>query len=162
MLDPARREEIERLYQKLSPSMDIVYPYISMYNDFMLRQRDYGTGLMISMVEIHTLTMIAEKPGITTNELAKMWRRTKGAISQNVTKLEQKGLIFRQRCTEDARVLHLYVTEEGKNLVLLHKDYDYRENIQMLTYLLETCTEEEVEHFYKIISIFWAMHQEDE
>lgn len=162
MLDPARREEIERLYQKLSPSMDVVYAYISMYNDLMLRPRDYGTGLMISMVEIHTLTMIADNPGITINELARMWRRTKGAISQNVTKLEQKGLIFRQRCTEDARVLHLYVTEEGKNLVLLHKDYDYRENIQMLTYLLETCTEEEVEHFYKIISIFWAMHQEDE
>ena len=157
-----RSEEIERLYQKLSTSMDVVYAYISMYNDLMLRPRDYGTGLMISMVEIHTLTMIADNPGITINELARMWRRTKGAISQNVTKLEQKGLISRKRCTEDARVVHLYVTEDGSDLVSLHKDYDYRENIQMLTALRQTCTEEEVEHFYKIISALWTMHQENE
>lgn len=162
MTNPARKEEIERFYQKLSPNMDIVYPYISMYNDVMQRPRDYGTGLMISMVEIHILTMIADKPGITINELARNWRRTKGAISQNVTKLEQKGLIYRKRCTDDARVVHLYVTESGNALVLAHKDYDHRENIEMLNYLLEICTEEEVEHFYKIISIFWSMHQDNE
>lgn len=42
-----------------------------------------------------------------------MRNRTKGAVSQNVKKLEQKELLTRYRCEADGRLIHLYATEEG-------------------------------------------------
>ena len=93
MADFNNKAEIDRVYAQLSPRADLVYSFVTVYNSYINELRDYGTGLMINMVEVHTLTMIADNPGITVNELSKMWNRTKGAVSQNVAKLEKKGLI---------------------------------------------------------------------
>ncbi|WP_068504372.1 MarR family transcriptional regulator [Paenibacillus kribbensis] len=60
------------------------------YSDYIKATRDYGTGDHINMVEVHTLTMIEENPGITAAKLALEWNRTKGAASQIVIKLEQR------------------------------------------------------------------------
>lgn len=159
MVDPARRAEIEAQYARLSRKMEPAYVYIAMYYDSMVQVRDYGNGIQLSMVESHTLLMIADNPGITPNELTQMWQRSKSAISQTVAKLAKKGLIRRERCAGDARVVHLYVTDAGDELALNHKDYDNRENLQMLRDLRQTCTDDEIRHFYKVISSLNALHR---
>ncbi|WP_260399874.1 helix-turn-helix domain-containing protein [Peribacillus simplex] len=49
------------------------------------------------MVEVHTLTVIEENPGITVTEVALEWNRTKGPVSQIITKLEKRSLIIRKK-----------------------------------------------------------------
>ena len=81
------KEEIDRVYAQLSPRADLVYSFVSIYNSYINEKRIYGgVGPEINMVEVHTLTMISDTPGITVSELSKMWNRTKGAVSQNVAK----------------------------------------------------------------------------
>ena len=36
------------------------------------------------MMEIHTLTYIDDRPGITATELSKLWHKSKSAISQTI------------------------------------------------------------------------------
>ena len=126
------KAEIDALYKELNVYADQEYIFAIFYDRYINQLRDYGNGILINMVEVHTLTMIADQPGITVNELAIQWRRTKGAVSQNVTKLDRKGLIKKERSEKDSRNIHLYVTEKGQELSDLHKKYDVEDIIKDL------------------------------
>lgn len=148
------KAEIDRIYAQLSQRADLVYSFVTVYNSYINELRDYGTGMLINMVEVHTLTMIADHPGITVSELSVMWSRTKGAVSQNVTRLEKKGLITRQRDEKNAKIVHLYVTEEGERLSTAHKMYDNMDIMQTQRDLLQSCSLEEVDSFYKVLKAY--------
>ncbi|WP_076983037.1 MarR family transcriptional regulator [Bacillus siamensis] len=49
------------------------------------------------MVEVHTLTVTEENPGITVTEAALKRNRTRGAVSQIISKLEKRDLIIRKK-----------------------------------------------------------------
>ena len=150
LTEPQLLERAERLYR-----------FVQLYADYMQAARDYGTGELISMVEVHTLTMIADSPGITVTELAQMWDRTKGAVSQNVKKLEQKGLIYRQRKADNGKVVHLFATEAGERLSRCHKDYDRRDVVGTQAVLLQRCTPQELADFFKVVDIYTRIMLEE-
>lgn len=146
--------EIDRVYAQLSPRADLLYSFVTLYAAYINELRDYGTGMLINMVEVHTLTMIADRPGITVSELSVMWSRTKGAVSQNVTKLEHKGLVTRVRDESNAKIVHIYATPEGERLSTAHKLYDNMDVMQTQRDLLENCTIEEVDAFFKVLQSY--------
>lgn len=140
--------------ETLNKNAEILYNFVSLYDGYEKEPRDYGTGELINMVEVHTLTIIEENPGITNNEVAKMWSRTKGAASQTVKKLEERGHIYREKCSDDKRTVHLYVTESGKILSEAHKKYDNLELIWAQEKLLEKFSKKEIQKFYEIIEYY--------
>ncbi|MDO4328132.1 MAG: MarR family transcriptional regulator [Lachnospiraceae bacterium] len=75
--------------------------------------RNYGTGESYSAIEIHLLIRIAQNPGISVTDLAQRNGRTKGAVSQIITKLELKELIRREKRQENAHFVSLYATPKG-------------------------------------------------
>ena len=78
-------------------SMDTVYTFVvESHNDY-ATPRDYGNGKMMNMSAIHTLTMIADNPGITAVEVAKMWNQTRSAATQSIKKLWSQGLIKKKK-----------------------------------------------------------------
>ncbi len=152
------KEEIDRVYAQLSPRADLIYSFVSIYNSYINEKRIYGgIGPEINMVEVHTLTMISDTPGITVSELSKMWNRTKGAVSQNVAKLEKKGLITRKQNSKDGRIAHLYATETGHQLSTAHKMYDNLDIMQTQQELLNECSIEELDAFYKVLKIYISL-----
>jgi len=148
-------ENINRQYATLSERADLLYSFVEKYNDYINGTRDYGTGLMISMVEVHMLTMIYDNPGTTVSDLAGVWNRTKSAVSQNITKLKKKGLIFGERDENNAKIIHLYVTDEGETLTMAHKSYDISDLKKTQDALAEKCTTEEIKSFYKVLDIYY-------
>lgn len=149
-----RKEEIDTLYAQLSLYTNKLYQFVIAYSDYISKPRDYGTGLLINVVEVHILTLIEDRPGTTVSDLAKEWRRTKSAISQTVKKLEAKGLVYRVRDEDDAKVSHLYATEEGSRLSTAHKLYDNMTILQVQNDLLRTCTPEEIDAFFKVLDAY--------
>ena len=148
------KKEIDALYAQFSKRADLLYTFVTKYSNYIYEPRDYGSGEKMGMLMIHTLTHIVDQPGITVGELAAYWNRTKGAISQNIKALENKGLIYRVVDREDARIVHLYATEEGSRLALAHKVYDINAIIEKQAALLNTCTPEEVDAFYKVLGVY--------
>ena len=65
-------------YHELETKINIIFKFVTAYTDYTKTARDYGTGEIINMVEVHTLTHIEENPGITVTEVALEWNRTKG------------------------------------------------------------------------------------
>lgn len=159
MADISNKNEIDRIYNDLSARADELYRFVMHYYEYINRVRDYGTGELISMVEVHTLSMIEDNPGITVSELALMWDRTKGAVSQNVAKLEKRGCIYRKNENGDSRTVHLYPTEEGVRLSTYHKLYDNIDIIQTQQVLLNSCTIEDIDTFYKVVRIYSKLFQ---
>lgn len=138
-------------FDELNYKANVIYRFVMTYSDYMKESRDYGTGDIINMVEIHTLTFVEENPGITVTEIATMWKRTKGASSQIVAKLEHKGLIERRKERNNAKNLHLYVTDQGLALSKAHKQYDVKELTWANQILHQEFSEQEINAFYKVM-----------
>ena len=103
---------------------DDLYQFVMVMMDHMKQPRDYGTGKILNMVEIHTLSMISESPGICISDVAKRWNRTLSAASRNIDRLAAKGYVEKKKTDGNGKTVHLYLTEKGQNLADLHRAYD--------------------------------------
>lgn len=113
---------------------------------------NYGTGDAYNHVEVHTLSYIARNPGISLVEIAKDWDRTKGAVSQIVKKLEEHGLVTKEKRKENNNYICLFVTEKGAELDRIHKKFDsnfYKNHI--IKYLQEKYTREEINCVFSVL-----------
>mgnify|MGYP001210683720 CR=1 FL=1 len=153
-MDNSTQHSIDHVFKQLNDRANLVYKFAMLYSDYMAVKKDYGTGLLINMVEMHTLTSIQENPGITASQLSKMWDRTPGAISQTLTKLQQKKLIERKKDEGNAKTILLYATPEGERLSRAHKTYDAADVAETMQELMKNCTTQEIDDFFKVISYY--------
>lgn len=116
--------------------------------------RDYGTGEAYTAVEVHTLKYIADHPGITLTDLSKVYAKTKGALSQIIKKIEQKGLIYREGALENENRYHLYVTEKGKTLDAAHREYDRMHSGESMNRLRELVSEDEFNSAFHVLELW--------
>lgn len=130
---------------------DIQYRFASMFREAEKIQTDYGTGETYTSLEVHTVTRVEDNPGITVTEIAEQTNRTKGAVSQIITKLENKGLIRREKDPENPRRVSLFVTPKGLELSRAHKNYDETYMGQMLDRWISLFGYEAVEKYFQIM-----------
>lgn len=100
--------------------------------------RKYSTDDDIYMIEMHLLDAIGRNEGISITELGNLVKRTPGAISQLVNKLEKKGFLEKRIDTGTPKVRNLYLTSKGWKAFDFHKQLD-RENYSRVL--------EELHHF---------------
>ena len=117
--------------------------------------RDYAeNGVTMGQSEAHLLTDISDNPGITTTQLAQKWHKTTAAISQMITKLENKGMVERKRHPNNALNVLIYPTELGTFISEAHKQYDVKSIHATLEYMKKTCSEEEIQAFFKVLEVY--------
>ena len=145
---------IAKIQQIFSSKSDLVDRFASLWNEYGTIPKDYGSGIFLTQVESHTLKSIADNPGITVTELASSGRRTKGAVSQVVKKLEQRKYIRRERCPVDGKRALLHVSEEGGRLSLLYRKYSVNDLRTTLDALLERCDVADVDTFFKVLDAY--------
>lgn len=85
--------------------------------------RNYGTGIMLTGVEIHLIELIGdnEKPSVT--DLARLFGVTKGAISQRLKQLEQKGFVYKNADPANLSRYIITLTSKGKAAFFAHKHW---------------------------------------
>ena len=118
-------------------------------------------GVNLNTASTHLLTYIDDHPGITGSELARMWGRTKGAISQQIKKLVSRGLVVRKKQSNNAKTILLYVSEKGKEVSFAHKMHDMQDIAQTLAFLLSTCSLDEIAAFYKVMRSYISILDEN-
>lgn len=107
------------------------------------KNRDYGVDEPLFHSEIHTLNEIREHEGIHITALAERCGVTKGAISQVLKKLEQKGLITKEKDARNQSRLLLKVTPKGEIAYTYHLDYQNQFK-KMVTDVLEDASDDKV------------------
>ena len=145
------RQETVRSLGDLGHTVGCVIRFTLMFNGFMMRKRSYGGGEKLTLVELMLLLTISESEGIFATEIAKKWRKTKGAISQILKKLETKGLIDKQRDSHDAKLYGLFLTERGRQIIEEFDQQDTVESPVILEKMREEFTEEQINNFYCVM-----------
>lgn len=110
---------------------------------------DYGTGELYSSAEVHSVFRIAHCPGITITEISRQSGRTKSAVSQIVTRLENKELICRKKGIN--RGIGLYVTDKGQELCDAYILYIEQHMPPLVQRYEERFGKENMETFYEIM-----------
>ena len=104
-------------YRALSRLMErTIHKYIQMEK----KTRCYGTGIPLTQAEIHTLAAVGDCPGINVTALAKLRGVTKGAASQMVYKLVEKGLVEKRVSPHSDTEVVLSLTEDGQRDYAAH------------------------------------------
>lgn len=70
----------------------------------------------ITMAQWGSLFMLCSNRAGTVAELARELHADPGATTRLLDRLEAKGLLRRERCTEDRRVVRLALTDEGRSV----------------------------------------------
>ena len=133
---------------------EIIYAFLDAYTAFRNVPKDYGTGENFTMTQIHLLDYIDKNPGSTITDIAAGYRKSKGLVSQMSTAFERMGYLVRMADPQDAKKQRLFLTREGKQLNDTHLHYDVVHRIADYRYLRQSCSREEIDHFYKVMEIF--------
>lgn len=153
-------ESLYHLYGKFSERANLVYKFVSLYSDYMNDVHDYGVQASVNMLEAHVLTTIYDSPGVNATQLTKYWGKTKGAISQTVTKLVNKGYVTRGKKLENSKTVPLYATPAGEELAKAHKVYDVMDITDTMQKLRQICTAEEIDGFYHVLEAYIRLMEE--
>lgn len=108
-MNETRGELLEQVWNLQNEAYDRMCEYDAM-------PHRYGER-MLYQAEAH---MIAQNPGITAADLARILRKTPSACSQTLRKLRDKGLVEQQRDAANNRQYPLRLTDSGQALYRNH------------------------------------------
>ncbi len=98
------------------------------FNKLIKQPLDFGTGDLLYPTEIHTIDLIGKMQKATVTELCALFGVTKGAVSQVVGKLSDKGYVHKVRSAESGKEKILSLTARGRRAfdshVALHESMD--------------------------------------
>jgi DNA-binding MarR family transcriptional regulator len=84
-----------------------------MYRDFLERLEPYD------LTPFHYLVLCClwEEDGLTTTGVADKLKQLGATLTGVVDRMEERNLVYRERQTDDRRVVRIWLTEEGKQLM---------------------------------------------
>lgn len=136
----------------------IVYDFIAVCSSMMNISQEFEPGVSVTVVEMNAVLQIAEHPGITAGQLCRKWKRTRSALAQLLKKLEQKGLIYKEKSEKHDKIMLLYPTVEGIKLRNRVVQNETNDTTHLFSSLIDMgCSPEELEGFYKVMDCYTAL-----
>jgi len=113
----------------------------------------YCGDLMLTQPEIHTVVSIGDQEGLGVTQLAKLRGITKGAVSQMIYKLVDKGLVEKHVSPDSDAAVSLFLTEKGKQARSEHQKMHENKRI-MFASLMDSLPEEALNAMMKFYKEF--------
>lgn len=92
------------------------------------------------------LLLIAENDGVIQRDLAEEMDVRPSSMTEMLAKMEHLGLIHREQDERDQRVMHIFLTEQGKNAA----EDSRKANAQMTEKLFESLTSDEIDEMLRL------------
>jgi DNA-binding MarR family transcriptional regulator len=115
----------------------------------------YGAEKPLYISELAILEVIGYAPGINMTGIAEKHGITKGAASQAVTKLEQKGFLVRCKKEHNKKEVSLKLTMEGEAAFYTFKSFEAQFGKEMFS-ALDGMTDNQIE---ALVKFFIALDQ---
>lgn len=126
---------------------------IHKYNEWENKKRDYGTGILLSKSEIHTVVAIGDNQGINVTSLSKYLGITKGAASQMIYKLVDKGLVEKKVSPSSDTEVVLSLTKDGQINYVKHNELHKEANDESIK-ILKTMPKELYDYMFDFFTSF--------
>ncbi len=136
------------------PSRDILFEFNQAYQRYSNSIHRFDNGVVMTTIEAHMLKHICQNKGVTISDIVNYWGRTKGTVSARVTKLEEKGFVYRKRCENNSRIIHIYPTEKGLETNRRHNRFDEVETSEFLSKWLGKYTADDMYKFVDMLQFY--------
>ncbi|MCQ5130875.1 MarR family winged helix-turn-helix transcriptional regulator [Butyricicoccus faecihominis] len=123
-----------RDFSELTALMERVVHKYTRWED---KKRTYGTEVPLSKAEIHTIAAVGDHPNINITALAEVMGVTKGAASQMIYKLVDKGAVEKRVSPDSDTEVVLNLTAAGKKNHEAHAAYHRQAGDKALNLLRE-------------------------
>lgn len=115
----------------ISKNAELLLRVFNKFNENQKSPRNYGIAELLYPAEIHMVMNIGDHPGIHMAELARIAGVTRGAVSQLVTKLENKGLVVKKTDPQNNLKTLPMLTTKGKIAYYAHEQHHEEINREM-------------------------------
>lgn len=139
-----------RDYSEMTSLMERVIHKYAQWED---KKRTYGTDLPLSKAEIHTIAAVGNHPNINITSLAERLGITKGAASQMIYKLVDKGVVEKKVSPDSDTEVVLNLTENGMINYKAHEEYHRQTNDKAMK-LLEDMPDSFYQYMLEYFSAF--------
>jgi len=139
-----------RDYSEMTSLMERVIHKYAQWED---KKRTYGTDLPLSKAEIHTIAAVGNHPNINITSLAERLGITKGAASQMIYKLVDKGVVEKRVSPDSDTEVVLNLTENGMINYKAHEEYHRQTNDKAMK-LLEDMPDSFYQYMLEYFSAF--------
>ncbi len=117
-----------RTFEEMMPLLQALGRAMAKYAVVDRTPFDFGVGMELHPAEIHLVTTVDQLDGAGVTELAREFGVTKGAVSQQVAKLVDKGLLAKRRDPDNGSRVVVTVTDLGRkaseNHLRFHREHD--------------------------------------
>lgn len=86
--------------------------------------RDYGNGEGLFSSEIHTITAVADHPGINLTQLAEKLAISKAAVSKFTAKMIKRGYIEKKGSSSNQKEVLFFATGKGEIAAQGHDNFE--------------------------------------
>lgn len=102
----------------------------------------------LTMNQLNYLNLVKRLKATTISELSDTLNVSKPTVTESIKKLERSGYVTKHKCTVDARIYYIELTDKGSKLANL----ETLSVIKLVDLILEKLTKEEVEHLVQALS----------
>ena len=99
--------------------------------------KKFGTDMFLTHAEIHLVELIGNNPNSSVSDLSRILGITKGAVSQNLKKMEAKKISYKIADSENTSRSVVYLTDKGKTAYNEHKKWHEKMDGGFVNYLNE-------------------------
>ncbi len=111
---------------ELKNLIDLFLKILHLYSVINRKPKDYGTGDLLYLTEIHTIRIVGENENLNMTNLSRIMGVTRGAISQTIRKLVAKNFILKEN-TNNRKEFILRLSEKGK--VVFHGQESFQREL---------------------------------
>ena len=137
-----------------NPARDILYDFSQAYQRNSNTAHIFEDGTKMTTIEAHTLKHICQHNGVTLTDIVNYWGRTKGTVSAQITNLENKGYVRREKCKNDNKKVHIFPTELGLKINEEHRNFDLKETAEFIDKWLDKYTAEDMMKFIEYMQFY--------
>lgn len=98
---------------ELHELIELFLKILHLYSVINRKPKDYGTGDLLYLTEIHTIRIVGMNENINMTQLAEIMGVTRGAISQTIRKLVFKNFILKEN-SNNRKEFSLRLSEKGR------------------------------------------------
>lgn len=120
------------------------------FNELEKMAIDVGIGEKLYPSEFHVIVAVGSGYENTVTALSKRFGITKGAVSQVVNKLHEKGFVSKERNKDYGKEIILSLTEKGRNAFEVQENFHKKMESEFIKHL-ETITPEQMDSFLQIL-----------
>lgn len=100
-----------------------IFSILKLAQELETKPKKYGTDVLLTATEIHLIEIIGQIDDSSVTNIAKKAGVTKGAVSQKLQKLEDKGLIIKEVAPDNQSKSLIKLNSKGKAAFFSHKHW---------------------------------------